>query len=144
MTGETRPLERLTASDLFLLMWDDYGWATDIGGLAILDGTSLLDSDGRVRIEAVHRYLEPRLHLIPRFRQLLRRPPLDSAGLYGSTHPLLTSPTTFESTSSLLRRTKPACSRPVRNWHDAPLIRIGRFGSCGCCRVCPRGAWAPT
>ena len=29
-------LERVTASDLFLLLWDDYGWSSDIGGLAIL------------------------------------------------------------------------------------------------------------
>jgi diacylglycerol O-acyltransferase / wax synthase len=67
-------LERLTASDLFMLLWDDYGWSTDIGGLAVLDGTSLLDRDGRVRIEAVRQRLEPRLHLVPRFRQLLYRP----------------------------------------------------------------------
>src|SRR6266542_4177929 len=53
--AETRLLERLTASDLFLLLWDDYGWSTDIGGLAILDGASLLDRDGRLRIEAVRR-----------------------------------------------------------------------------------------
>jgi len=68
-------LERVTASDLFLLLWDDYGWSSDIGGLAILDGTSLLDRGGRVRIEAVRARLEPRLHLVPRFRQLLYRPP---------------------------------------------------------------------
>jgi WS/DGAT/MGAT family acyltransferase len=73
---ETRLLERLTASDIFLLLWDDYGWSTDIGGLAILDGAGLLDADGRVRIEAVRRQLEPRLHLVPRFRQLLYRPRL--------------------------------------------------------------------
>ncbi|HEU4541943.1 MAG TPA: wax ester/triacylglycerol synthase family O-acyltransferase [Jiangellaceae bacterium] len=72
--AETRRLERLTASDLFLLLWDDYGWSTDIGGLAILDGTSLLDREGRVRVEAVRGHLEPRLHLVPRFRQLLYRP----------------------------------------------------------------------
>jgi WS/DGAT/MGAT family acyltransferase len=72
-----RPLlERLTASDLFLLMWDDYGWSTDIGGLAVLDGTSLLGPGGRVRIEAVLAQVEPRLHLVPRFRQLLYRPAL--------------------------------------------------------------------
>jgi len=46
--AEARLLDRLTASDLFLLLWDDYGWATDIGALAILDGTSLLDRDGGV------------------------------------------------------------------------------------------------
>jgi hypothetical protein len=71
--GGTPVLERLTASDLFLLMWDDYGWSSDIGGLAIRDGTRLLDPDGRVRIAAVRTLLEPRLHLIPRFRQLLYR-----------------------------------------------------------------------
>jgi diacylglycerol O-acyltransferase / wax synthase len=74
--AETGFLDRLTASDLFLLMWDDYGWSSDIGGLAILDGTSLLGRDGRVRIEAVRTRLEPRLHLVPRFRQLLYRPRL--------------------------------------------------------------------
>jgi diacylglycerol O-acyltransferase / wax synthase len=70
----TRLLERLTASDLFLLMWDDYGWSSDIGGLAVLDGTSLLDRDGHVRVGAVRQHIEPRLHLVPRFRQLLYRP----------------------------------------------------------------------
>ena len=74
--AEIRPLERLTASDLFLLLWDDYGWSTDIGGLAILDGTSLLDDHGGVRVDAVRRHLEPRLHMVPRFRQLLYRPRL--------------------------------------------------------------------
>ena len=74
--ADTRLLERLTASDLFLLLWDDYGWSTDIGGLAIVDGTCLLDGDGRVRIEEVRRKLEPRLHQVPRFRQLLFRPRL--------------------------------------------------------------------
>jgi WS/DGAT/MGAT family acyltransferase len=75
MTG-TPLLDRVTPSDLFLLMWDDYGWSTDIGGLAVLDGTSLLDRDGRFRIDAVREQLEPRLHLLPRFRQLLYRPQL--------------------------------------------------------------------
>src|SRR5215472_7594263 len=74
--AETRLLERLTASDLFLLLWDDYGWSSDIGGLAVCDGTDLLDGDGRVRTEAVRTRLEPRLHLVPRFRQLLYRPRL--------------------------------------------------------------------
>ena len=73
---ETASLERLTASDIFLLLWDDYGWATDIGGLAVLDGTNLLDREGRVRIEEIRRRLAPRLNAIPRFRQLLKRPSL--------------------------------------------------------------------
>src|SRR5512138_371890 len=69
-------LERLTASDQFMLMWDDYGWPNEIGALAILDGTGLLDRDGRVRVEVVRKELESRLHRVPRFRQLLYRPRL--------------------------------------------------------------------
>jgi adenylate cyclase len=59
--AETRLLERLTASDLFLLLWEDYGWSTDIGGLAILDGTSLLDREhveGALERAGLHRRLE--------------------------------------------------------------------------------------
>jgi WS/DGAT/MGAT family acyltransferase len=67
-------MERLGADDLFALWWDDFGWPGDIGALAIVDGTSLLDRDGRFRIEAVRRVIESRLHLLPRFRQLLVRP----------------------------------------------------------------------
>jgi diacylglycerol O-acyltransferase / wax synthase len=68
-------MERLSANDLFALWWDDFGWPGDIGALAILDGTSLLDRDGRFRIEAVRAVIGSRLHLLPRFRQLLVRPP---------------------------------------------------------------------
>jgi diacylglycerol O-acyltransferase / wax synthase len=69
-----RRLDRLTAQDLFMLWADDFGWTEDIGALAILDGTRLLDPDGRVRIELVGRCLEPRLALVPRLRQVLYRP----------------------------------------------------------------------
>jgi diacylglycerol O-acyltransferase / wax synthase len=69
-----RVLDRLTAQDLLMLWADDFGWSQDIGVLAILDGTRLLDPNGQVRIEAVRQQLEPRLPLVPRFRQLLYRP----------------------------------------------------------------------
>ena len=72
--AEPRRLERLTAQDLLMLLADDFGWSEDIGVLAILDGTRLLDGDGRVRVDEVRRRLESRLHLVPRFRQLLYRP----------------------------------------------------------------------
>jgi diacylglycerol O-acyltransferase len=73
MAGTSR-MERLGGLDLQVLLWDDFGWSGDIGALAILDGASLLDDDGDVRIEAVRRRIEPRLHLVPRFRQRLYRP----------------------------------------------------------------------
>jgi diacylglycerol O-acyltransferase len=69
-----RPLERLTAQDLLMLWADELGWSEEIGALAVLDGGPLLDEDGRVRVEEVRRRLEPRLALVPRFRQLLYRP----------------------------------------------------------------------
>ena len=72
---EIRRLERLTASDRFML-WEDYGWSSDIGALAILDGNSILDNNDHIRIEVVRRQLESRLDLVPRFRQLLYRPRL--------------------------------------------------------------------
>jgi diacylglycerol O-acyltransferase / wax synthase len=72
--AEPRLLERLSASDLFVLAWDDFGWSGDIGALAILDGTPLLDHDGHIRIEEVRQRLEPRLDLVPHFRQVLYRP----------------------------------------------------------------------
>jgi diacylglycerol O-acyltransferase / wax synthase len=72
--AEPRRMERLTAQDRLMLWPDEYGWPDDIGALAILDGTRLLDGDGRVRIDEVRRRIEPRLQLVPRFRQLLYRP----------------------------------------------------------------------
>jgi hypothetical protein len=54
--AEIPVLARLTASDLFLLQCDESGWSSDIGGLAIPDGTRLAlvsattDSDGEQRL----------------------------------------------------------------------------------------------
>jgi diacylglycerol O-acyltransferase / wax synthase len=67
-------MERLTAHDLSMLWPDDAGWPQDIGVLAILDGNPLLDANGRFRIEKVRRAIEARLHLVPRFRQLIFLP----------------------------------------------------------------------
>src|SRR5215216_677825 len=69
--AEPRRMDRLTAQDLFMLWAGDFGWSQDIGVLAILDGTQLLDPGGRVRIDEIRRHIEPRLPLVPRFRQLL-------------------------------------------------------------------------
>ena len=74
--SEPADLDRVTASDLFLLLWNDYGWSTDIGGFAVLDGAQLLDDEGNARVDVVSRRLQSRLARVPRFRQLLIRPPL--------------------------------------------------------------------
>jgi hypothetical protein len=78
-----RPLERLTAQDLLMLWADELGWSEEIGALAVLDGGPLLDADGRVRVEEIRRRLEPRLALVPRFRQVLYRPRRGWAGPVG-------------------------------------------------------------
>lgn len=67
-------MERLTAEDQMML-WPDEVWPQDIGALMLLDGRPLLDPDGRFRIEAVKATIAARLHLVPRFRQLLHVPP---------------------------------------------------------------------
>jgi diacylglycerol O-acyltransferase / wax synthase len=67
-------MDRLSAQDLMMLWPEDLGWSQDIGALVILDGRRLLDADGRFLIEHAREAIRVRLHLVPRFRQLLYRP----------------------------------------------------------------------
>jgi diacylglycerol O-acyltransferase / wax synthase len=71
---ESSLIERLGAADLMLVWPEAMGWPQDIGALAILDGGSLIDADGRFPIKAVREHIGGRLHLVPRFRQLLYWP----------------------------------------------------------------------
>ena len=66
-------IERLAPADRIML-WPDSIWPQDIGALAFLDGGPLHDADGAFRIEAVREAVAARLHLVPRFRQLLYEP----------------------------------------------------------------------
>ena len=69
----------LTLSGLELLVRRDQdrgslaheGWPQEIRALAILDGRSLFDADGEFRLGAVRETVGRRLHLVPRFRQVL-------------------------------------------------------------------------
>jgi diacylglycerol O-acyltransferase len=70
----TRPLDRVTAPDLMLIWPEEEGWPQEIGALAILDGGSLFDADGEFRLGAVRETVGRRLHLVPRFRQVLYWP----------------------------------------------------------------------
>jgi diacylglycerol O-acyltransferase len=67
-------MDRLSAQDLMMLWPEEQGWSQDIGALVILDGRRLLDADGRFQVERVRDRVQERLHLVPRFRQLLYRP----------------------------------------------------------------------
>jgi diacylglycerol O-acyltransferase / wax synthase len=70
---EAPSMDRLTAEDR-LMLWPDERWPQEIGALAVLDGSDLLDSGGRFPIDAVRQATEARLHLVPRFRQVLHVP----------------------------------------------------------------------
>jgi diacylglycerol O-acyltransferase / wax synthase len=60
-----------------MMIWPEKkGWSQDIAALALLDGRALLDADQRFRIATAPDVIARRLHLLPRFRQLLYRPPL--------------------------------------------------------------------
>ena len=67
------PVDRLTAEDQ-LMLWPDEIWPQEIGALAILDASSLPGPGGRFPIEALREVIAARLHLVPRFRQLLYVP----------------------------------------------------------------------
>jgi diacylglycerol O-acyltransferase / wax synthase len=67
-------MDRLNANDLSMLWPDEVGWPQDIGALSILAGGPLLDVNGRVQVDLVRAAVQARLHLVPRFRQLLYLP----------------------------------------------------------------------
>lgn len=66
-------IDRLSALDR-LMLWASERWPQDIGALAILDAGPLLDEAGRFRIDEVRDGVQRRLHLVPRFRQLIHQP----------------------------------------------------------------------
>ena len=66
-------MQRLSAEDR-LILWPDEAWPQDIGALGVLEGSSLLDSDGSFRLEAAKQAIDARLHLLRRFRQVLQVP----------------------------------------------------------------------
>ena len=66
-------IDRLTPLDRMML-GVSRRWPQDIGALATLDGANLLDPTGRLRMAQIRRAIESRLHLVPRFRQVIHTP----------------------------------------------------------------------
>ena len=56
------------------MLWPDQMWPQDVGALAVIDGAGFLEADGRFRLDAARAAVENRLHLVPRFRQVLYTP----------------------------------------------------------------------
>ena len=68
-------LDRLTPQDATNLRTEDRGSAMHVAGLAMLAGEPLLDAHGGLRLSDIRTHVDRRLHLMPRFRQVLHRPP---------------------------------------------------------------------
>jgi diacylglycerol O-acyltransferase len=79
-------IERLSSGDRLMLVAGDR-WPQEIGVLLLLDGTGLWGDDGELRIDALRRHVESRLHLVPRFRQLIVTPRPFRGGPYWSDAP---------------------------------------------------------
>jgi WS/DGAT/MGAT family acyltransferase len=67
------PIDRLTRLDR-LMLWASRRWPQDVCALIILDGTPLLDDRGDLRLATLRQTIQDRLHLAPRFRQLIHYP----------------------------------------------------------------------
>jgi Wax ester synthase-like Acyl-CoA acyltransferase domain len=68
-------VDRLTGPALSNFVPEKRGWPADIGVIAVLDGAGLFDGAGRLRINDVRDRIAGRLHLAPRLRQVVYRPP---------------------------------------------------------------------
>jgi diacylglycerol O-acyltransferase / wax synthase len=66
--------DRLSAADLSMIWPEDFGWPQAIGAIAVLDGSVLVDANGRFRIEEVRDQIGRRLPPLARFRQCLYMP----------------------------------------------------------------------
>ncbi|HEX2498965.1 MAG TPA: wax ester/triacylglycerol synthase family O-acyltransferase [Actinomycetes bacterium] len=135
-------MDRLTAQDLSTLWPDDIGWPQDIGALAVLDGSKLIDADGQLRIQQVRDAIGSRLHLVPRFRQALHIPrrglgwPLwvDAASFDIAEHvrvcwiPTPGDETQLLLTTERLRRRRLDRSRPLWEMWLLPGLAGGRVG----------------
>jgi diacylglycerol O-acyltransferase / wax synthase len=67
-------LERLTPLDVSNLRVEQHGLPMNVGALAILEPRVLLDSSGKLDLDAIRARIEHRLHLAPRLRQRLYWP----------------------------------------------------------------------
>ena len=135
------PMERLTAEDE-LMLWPDEIWPQDIGALAVLDGSSLLDRDGRSRMEAVRQAVAGRLHLVPRFRQ----PPTYHrdgwAVRCGWMLPTLILTTTLRSFDFRRPATRLSCCAQLSRCGGDVWTGHARCGRCGSSPGCRTNGWA--
>jgi hypothetical protein len=124
-------LDRVTAPHLMLIWPEEEGWAQYIGALVTLDGRSLFDADRRLLIAPVREAIGRRLHLAPRFRQVLYWPkPGPGWPVWGMPN-RSTSPRTSPRTACRLREMRNSSSSPARPSAGARCTEPGRCGRCG-------------
>ncbi len=113
-------IDRLTSLDR-LMLGASKRWPQDIGALAILDGTSLLDPTGELRIDAMREAIASRLHLVPRFRQVIHVP---QRGLGG---PLWVDAPPFDVRDHVVVRRLPSGTDEARVLAVTEELRSERF-----------------
>jgi WS/DGAT/MGAT family acyltransferase len=74
MAGGPVAIERLSAFDVTNLVVEAADTPMHVGMLAVLDGRSLLDADGRLRLAEVHRRVSAGLDAAPKLRKVVYRP----------------------------------------------------------------------
>ena len=70
----TQPPDTLTPLDASFLYMESEHTPMHMGSVGIFDGAPLRDADGCLRIDAVRREVEARLHLVPKLRKIVRFP----------------------------------------------------------------------
>ena len=98
MTGAS--IDRLSALDRLMLS-ASRRWPQEIVALAVLDGASILDPSGGLRVDAIREAVAARLHLVPRLRQVVHAP---RRGLGG---PLWTDAARFDIADHIVVRPLP-------------------------------------
>ena len=115
------------------MIGDDAGWPWDMGAIGLLDGADLVDGEGRFRIEAVRRVIEPRLSLVPHARHCCTGRGRAWAGRCGWTRRPLTLLITCVPPRCPPRLARRSSWRRASSCAGAPWTGPGRCGRCGSC-----------
>jgi diacylglycerol O-acyltransferase len=74
MTSTDARFDRLTATDLMYLRLETEDWPCHFAGLLVLEGSALLDGEGRLLLDEIARHLGDRLEAVPKLRRRLHEP----------------------------------------------------------------------
>ena len=69
-------ISRLTSLDLMFFHLESRDWPSHFAGLAVVDGSALLDGSGRLRLDEIRDRVNRRLAAAPQLRRRLHRPGL--------------------------------------------------------------------